>query len=443
MRPKKILFANVPADGHFSPLTGLAVHLLEQGHEVRWYTQDLYKQKIESLGIQHYPFVSAPQLNQHNFESYFTERKDIKSQIGKLQFDIEHVFIRRSVEYFNDIKEIYEEYPFDLLIADVMSTVIPMVKYKLGVPVIAVGVMPVAETSRDLPPMGMGMTPGDSIVHKVKQPLLRFFSSKVVFGKSNKLFKSILKKEGIEVAPFANMFDLLYRSSDIVFQSGTPGFEYYRSDLGKNIRYAGALLPYKPERARSYYLPYQYRKYKYKVLVTQGTVEKDPEKIIVPVLKAFRNSDTLVIATTGGSRTQELKARFPDENFIIEDFIPFNDVMPYCDVYVTNGGYGGVMLGIQNQLPMVVAGVHEGKNEINARVGYFKLGINLNTETPTAEVIRKAVQQVVSDRIYRENVQKLCNEFNNYDPKQLIEKCIAEIFSEKHQEMFMTHRKAG
>jgi UDP:flavonoid glycosyltransferase YjiC (YdhE family) len=102
----------------------------------------------------------------------------------------------------------------------------------------------------------------------------------------------------------------------------------------------------------------------------------------VPTLEAFKGTDCLVIATTGGSRTAELKARYPQENFIIEDFIPFNDVMPYASVYVTNGGYGGVMLGIENHLPLVVGGVHEGKNEINARVGYFKLGINLGTEKP-------------------------------------------------------------
>ena len=97
-------------------------------------------------------------------------------------------------------------------------------------------------------------------------------------------------------------------------------------------------------------------------------------------LEAFQNSDYLVIVTTGGSKTVELRQRFTADNFIIEDFIPFDEVMPYCDVYITNGGYGGVLLGIEHQLPMVVAGVHEGKNEIAARVGYFKLGINLNTE---------------------------------------------------------------
>ena len=36
----KFLFASLAADGHFNPLTGIAVHLREKGHEVRWYTGD-------------------------------------------------------------------------------------------------------------------------------------------------------------------------------------------------------------------------------------------------------------------------------------------------------------------------------------------------------------------------------------------------------------------
>ena len=31
----KILFATVPADGHFNPLTGITMHLKATGHEVR------------------------------------------------------------------------------------------------------------------------------------------------------------------------------------------------------------------------------------------------------------------------------------------------------------------------------------------------------------------------------------------------------------------------
>jgi UDP:flavonoid glycosyltransferase YjiC (YdhE family) len=37
MQPKKILFASIPYDGHFNPLTGLAVYLKSKGHDVRWF----------------------------------------------------------------------------------------------------------------------------------------------------------------------------------------------------------------------------------------------------------------------------------------------------------------------------------------------------------------------------------------------------------------------
>lgn len=61
------------------------------------------------------------------------------------------------------------------------------------------------------------------------------------------------------------------------------------------------------------------------------------------------DTDVLVICTTGGSQTKELRDRFPSENIIIEDFIPFADIMPYADVYVTNGGYVGVMLALRDE----------------------------------------------------------------------------------------------
>ena len=104
---------------------------------------------------------------------------------------------------------------------------------------------------------------------------------------------------------------------------------------------------------------------------TQGTAEKALEKLQVSRLEAFKNTTCLVIATTGGSQTQELRGRFPQDNLILEDFIPFHEVMPLADVYVTNGGCGGVLLTIEHKLPMVVASVHEGNIEINAGWNIF------------------------------------------------------------------------
>ena len=105
--------------------------------------------------------------------------------------------------------------------------------------------------------------------------------------------------------------------------------------------------------------------------------------------------------------------------------------MAYADVYVTNGGYGGVLLSIQHALPMVVAGVHEGKNEINARVGYFEVGINLKTEKPSVLQLRKAVEEVISNVTYSKKVRKLSEEFKQFDTLQLFESHVARLLKKQ------------
>jgi UDP:flavonoid glycosyltransferase YjiC (YdhE family) len=157
------------------------------------------------------------------------------------------------------------------------------------------------------------------------------------------------------------------------------------------------------------------------------------EKLIVPTLEAFQNSDCLVVVTTGGSGTEELRKRYGGDNILIEDFIPFGDIMPHADVYVTNGGYGGVLLSVQHQLPMVVAGVHEGKNEINARVGYFRLGINLKTEKPSVLQLRKAVEEILANDTYFENVKSLSQEFRKFNPNEILVRQVSRLLRFSHK----------
>jgi MGT family glycosyltransferase len=421
----KILFACFPADGHFNPLTGLAMYLKEKGCDVRWYTSDYYAQKLKRLGIVHYGFQKALDINASKIEEVFPEREQHKSQVKKLVFDMIHAFILRGPEYFEDIKEIRKEFDFELMIADIAFTGIPFVKDKLNIPVFSVGVFPLTETSKDLPPAGLGLIPSSSFFGRRKQDILRFIADKFLFAKPNKVMNEVLAGYDID-SEGLNLFDINIKKADLFLQSGTPGFEYKRSDLGKNIRFIGPLLPYGKQKVDALWYNDKLRRFDKVILVTQGTVEKDIKKIIVPTLEAFKNSSYLVIVTTGGSQTKELQELYPDDNFIIEDFIPFEEVMPYADVYVSNGGYGGVLLSIQHQLPMVVAGVHEGKNEICARIGYFKLGINLKTEKPSDEQIRIAVKQAIADPVYAKNVGKLAGEFRQYNPNELCAQYVAK-----------------
>lgn len=427
----KILFANFPADGHFNPLTGLAAHLKSIGCDVRWYTSKTYADKVEKLGIPFYGLKKALDVSADTaIDTIFPERQKYKSQVGKLRFDLINAFILRSPEYYEDIQEIYQDFPFQLMIADITFGGIPFVKEKMNIPVIAISIIPLPETSKDLAPPGLGITPSFSFAGRIKQKILRFIADNILFAKPTKIMRQMFQSYNIETGK-AGIFDVLIQKSTLVLQSGTPGFEYKRSDTSKHIHFVGPLLPYSKKQEGTGWHHEKLKKYKKVILLTQGTVEKDIKKLIVPALEAFKNSDCLVIVTTGGSCTQELRNRYPQENFIIEDFIPFDDVMSYANVYVSNGGYGGVLLSIQKGLPMVVAGMHEGKNEINARVGYFKLGINLNTEKPTAEQLKKSVEEVLANQVYSDNVKKLSEEFRHYAPNELCAYFVAKLLHER------------
>ena len=430
---KRILFVTIPADGHFNPLTPLAAYLKEQGNDVRWYTSTTYAEKLAKLNIRHYPLQKAFDINGRNVDETFPERKKINGLVKKLSFDMIHGYVLRSTEYYEDIKDIYKIFPFDLVVCDSAFIALPFIKRLLNVPVISVGVFPLVETSKDLAPAGLGITPSKTFTGKIKQHLLRFVVDKILFGKPTKMMRALLKQHGIKMTG-SNIFDMIVRDSDMLLQIGTPGFEYKRSDLGNNIRFIGALLPHLSSN-KAWHHPklLQYRKI---LLVTQGTVEKDVSKLIIPTLAAFKNSEYLVIVTTGGSHTKELREEFNYDNIIIEDFIPFSDIMPLADVYVTNGGYGGAMLSIMNKLPMVVAGVHEGKGEINARVDYFNIGINLQTETPTPAQLKTAVEKIMSEKTYQRNIESLSEELENYNSTELCASYINEVLSKQHKRVF-------
>jgi MGT family glycosyltransferase len=423
-----ILFASFPGDGHFNPLTGLAVHLKNQGYDVRFYAAQVYREKIGKMGIPHYPFVRARELDVNKIDETFPDRKNHKSQIAKLNHDIINVFIRQGPEYYADMKAIHQQFPFELLIGDILFTGIPFVTDLMKIPTIGVGVVPITQNSKDLPPAGIGMLPSYNFFGRMKQNMLRFVAKNILFAKSNKVMKEVFHQHGISVSA-DNIFDMMPSKCTIVLQTGTPGFEYKRSDLNPKYKFVGPLLPFTAKKLATKWYSDKLSHYKKVVLVTQGTVEKDETKLLVPTLEALRNTDYLVVVTTGGGKTEELREQYGAPNVIIEDYIPFADIMPYADVYVTNGGMGGVQLSIENSLPMVTAGVHEGKNEICARVGYFNLGVNLKTERPSPAQVKKAVEQVISNPIYQKNASALSKEFSRYNPLALSERYVQQLLS--------------
>lgn len=86
----KILFASLAAEGHFGPLTGIAVHLQHSGHDVRWYTSASMAGKLERLGIPLLPFRRATEITGENIPTLFPERASLRGP-KLIRFDGEKI----------------------------------------------------------------------------------------------------------------------------------------------------------------------------------------------------------------------------------------------------------------------------------------------------------------------------------------------------------------
>jgi UDP:flavonoid glycosyltransferase YjiC (YdhE family) len=240
------------------------------------------------------------------------------------------------------------------------------------------------------------------------------------------LYNQILA--GYGVAPVdGSLFDVTYRSPDVVFQSGVPGFAYPRREHNPRMQFVGALLPHKAAISTTFPQAAKLAAYKQVMLISQGTVDnKDQNKLIIPALEALKETNALLIVTTGYYQTAALRAAYPQDNIVIEDFVDFDAILDHTDLFICNGGYGSVLLSLSKGVPLLTAGIREGKNDINAHVDYFKVGIDLRTEEPKAADIRRAAERLLNEPQWKQNASRLRDEFSAYEPYELIEAALAQ-----------------
>jgi UDP:flavonoid glycosyltransferase YjiC (YdhE family) len=420
---KRILFATMPFDGHFKPLTSIAMHLKEQGHDVRWYAGPSYASKLTDLGIPHFPFQRAREVSGENIAELFPERAGLKGP-KQLSFDMEQVFVANVEHHYRDLLDVHASFPFDAFVCDAALYAAPLVAAKLNPRIYSIGVGPFVATSDDPPPF-FGLKPArtivDKLVHRITRALL--YST---MGRGVKTYNRLLASEGLQPVTVAEWIDLSHRCATYYFQSGVPGFDYPREDLPSNVKFVGPLFPYKKSAVLPVELEEKLQGYRSVIIVSQGTVDNaDAEKLFVPALEALKGSEHLVIATTGGKNTEELRRRYPQANVVIEDFVDFALLFEHANLFICNGGYGSILLALSKGVPVLSAGVREGKNDINARIDYFGYGVDLKTERPTPEKIANGVIRVLGDKRFAQNVERIRAELETYCPLELIDGFLA------------------
>jgi MGT family glycosyltransferase len=424
-----ILFASQAIDGHFNPMTGVAMKLKERGHDVRWYTGPVFTGKLKGLGIPLIPFKRAIEHRADNLFELYPERARLKGPRA-IGFDGEKIFASNISNFFEDIRDLQQEFPFDALVVDSSMFVQRLVSHLLGKPVVNVAVIPNMESDPLVPPLFFGFRPPRNPAGKALQTVAGQLSDKIILRPAHQSYRRQHTFYGQDVPKRGRLTDDAYRCSDAVIQAGTQSLDFPRRNTNPKVHYVGALLPYRrPGADVPEELPPGYST---TIVVTQGTVDNaDQDKLIIPALEALQDMDALVIVATGGRGTAELNRRYPQPNILIRDYVDFAAVFESTDVFVTNGGFGGVQLALSKGVPLVVSGINEGKSDVNARVEYAGAGINLRTEAPSPEKIRRAVHSILAEPGWKERAQQMRQDFARQDPAEAAADVVERVLASR------------
>ncbi|GGR93422.1 glycosyltransferase [Deinococcus sedimenti] len=402
----RILIATQPIAGHVAPTAPVVQELARRGHEVRWYTGRKYARAAQAAGAGWEPFVHARDYDDSAFGNTFTGRDDRRG-VRQLQFDVQHVFVGQIEGQLQDLRDVARSWPHALVLAD-QTVAAALLHEELGGPPCALlGVLPLGIRSEDAAPFGLGLPPSATPVGRWRNRILNALLPHAVFGAASRDLSDVCGRLGLPARPFEPPV-----APTLMLQPSVPEFEYVRGDLPSQLKFIGPLLPAPGARPLPDWWADVQRDPRPLIVVTQGTLATDPTRLIWPALCALADEDVQVVVA--GAHPQALPGPLP-RNARATPFLPFARALPEAALYVTNGGYGGVMQALLHGLPCLVAGRSEDKAEVAARVAHAGVGMNLGTDRPTPVRIRRAARALLRDPAYRTRARLLAEQLAAHD----------------------------
>ncbi|GAB3913440.1 glycosyl transferase [Microlunatus endophyticus] len=429
-----LLCAN-PLYGHVNPMLAIGSDLLARGDRVILLTGSRFRESATDSGLEFRSFGGVADFDERDPATFVPDAHRYRG-LKLSQYQVESTFIRPIPDQWKALSATLATESVDAVLIDsLFAGALPLLQQPVAdrLPVIAIGIGPLAQLSVDTPPANsrIRMAPGQ--LARLRNRVLNVAAQRVFFAHAQHLASQLIREAGGR-KPQGFVIDFS-RLPDRYLQLGPREFEYERRDLSGNVRFVGTLPAYRSAASRTE-LPGWWDELadgRPVVHVTQGTLDNhDLSMVIRPTIDALEDLDLHVIVSTGRAPIRSV-GPLPS-NTRVAEFLPYDRLLPLCNVMVTNGGYGGTMNALSAGVPLVVAGAAEDKPEVAARVEYFGVGIDLRTGRPSSAQLRKAIQAVLADPSFREHAADMREAIAGYDPFRAIRREIDAALAERESD---------
>jgi MGT family glycosyltransferase len=427
----KALLVSSPMMGHLHPVLGVGRILIADGWEVMGLTSSYLRDRVERIGATFRNFVPAADIDTRDMAKLFPEIMAAAPGSEQLRLILEQGFANFMLPQYESIKTVMREFPPDIIIGDhLMLGVLPMLLgSRAQRPSVALlGTTYLLSRRDDGAPNDAGIPPARNDHQQREYATLFQAYEQSVFGPAGRCVNEYLAQIGSRPLRL-NLYDAMVELPDVYLQLTVPRFELPRRRLPGSVHFVGP-LPITPNQAPVPSWAYELDGSRKVVLVTQGTLtNNDFSQLMLPTLQALANEpDVLAIVTTGGRPIDVLSGPLP-QNVRVAQYLPFEWALSKADAFVTNGGYGSVNQALSYGVPIVVAGTTGDRGDVSVRIAWSGVGVNLATNSPTAEQLRPAVRSVLDDPSYRERAASLAEDIRKVDTPSEIRRILRQQIS--------------
>ncbi|WP_242218429.1 macrolide family glycosyltransferase [Bacillus cereus group sp. BfR-BA-01380] len=373
---RKIIFFSMPAHGHTNPTIPVVTELVNRGHQVWYYSFLEFQEKIEGAGA---TFIACdeflPQLSQKELD-----RKNGKDFAALIEM-VADTTIALDGKVCKELKEIQP----DCIVFDSLCFWGKLFTKKLGIPYIC-------------------STTSFAFNQYTAKLLKRSFTElwKMIVGLPRMSKKiQLLRAHGYEIENFVSIVQndnetdtIVYTSKE--FQPMADTFSDRYAFVGPSIRQS---------------LPVQNNKKDRKVIyVSLGTILNQNQDFYQKLIQAFANTDYNVVMSIGEKTEIASLGNIPG-NFTVKNVVDQISVLQTADVFIIHCGMNSANESLYFGVPMVLFPQHSEQRLVADRVVELGAGLKLKGKKP--KHLASAVAEVLANRTYQENAQKLSETFQN------------------------------
>ncbi|KAF7558839.1 hypothetical protein G7046_g5309 [Stylonectria norvegica] len=348
-----------------------------------------------------------------------------------------------------DYRRVLAEFPAELLLVDVLPYGARALVDLGEIPAYAtLGVIPMYMSGWKAPQAVSGKSPPTSVLNVLWNGFQHLFSQWVVLPLLLRPIMNVQRRKlGLGNLSWGEPKECSTYSPYLHIQASSPSLEFRQRpkprEQSLNTYYVGPLVTNVPVAKNQ--LPEWWNEvvvHPRVVGITQGTLAMDPTSLIIPSIQALSHDPELLLVVAS-PHSDDIKTQVGNlSNVYYAEWLPYHLFLPQISLLITNGGYGSITQALSHKVPLICAGQSEDKKDTAARVAWAGAGIDLRTDTPSAEQIACAAKQILGDSGYGERASRLGEELNELGGAGKACELLEELVKVLHKD-YRPHRESN